>query len=433
MSQIDFHSSFQPAIAPYTPPPPPPPPPEPAPVAAPIQDQNQLQVQTQPPESFDLGALPWDAAVEAPAEAAVAEEVAPKTPSLLENPAFKELSEADQKALTSFLETASEGLEPEAAEALSVQLSQMLNDGKLTATDSFGKRTVDYLSQFNGSGLVKSLGKETTKAEVARDLIKALAEPGKLTQGEGTLDCAEATLEATLAFTKPADYARIAVGLATRGYAPIPGTPRTHSDDYGGPDSLSLPRSFESKGRSPLSALIQASFNEKVQSRSDDDFAFHSFNRGSTGLGANQVALLYDGILGKDHLTVYAQKGVDLSAALKFALGNAPDSVVKVTMKSDTGLHGVAVTGVSDAGVDVWDPATGAITTMPKEEFNNLVVRATLDRSAFLQRSDDQQVRNVQMRANMDEWQRNSGEGYYQSGNDQAEGGGRVASSATKR
>ncbi|MNL64197.1 hypothetical protein D3C87_1883900 [compost metagenome] len=49
-------------------------------------------------------------------------------------------------------------------------------------------------------------------------------------------------------------------------------------------------------------------------------------------------------------------------------------------MRSEDGLHAVAVTGISDKGVAIWDPATGKHETLSPAVFNSLIVRATLDR-----------------------------------------------------
>ena len=432
MSQIDFQSRFTNMMAAFTAPA------APAsnapalagtPEAAPLADQNHVQAQA--PQAPEMGALPWDPAIDAPKEPAIAHEI-----PITENPKFLELSEKDRATVMTLLETASAGLEPGEAKDLSVRLSRMLDSGALTDIDTFKKSTLHYLADFNKESIHSSLKKHASKGELARDLITALSEPGKLMQGDSASSCAEATLEATLAFTQPADYARIAVGLATKGAAPIPGTPNDQqSNFFGGPpqDFLQLDANVQPKGRSALSSIMQQSFNAKVSSREEVPFYLANLDI-DTGLDANQVAMLYDGIIGKNHLTLYAERGVDMTPAIKFALENAPDSVVKVTMQSDAGLHGVAITGVSEKGVDIWDPALGEIVTMPADEFNQLVVRATLDSGAFLQKSEDKEIRTLQSQFQRQQWS-NENEFANSSGSDRGkapEKGGRLGSRGRK-
>jgi hypothetical protein len=402
-------------------------------------DQNQVAHTLA--EAGEMGALPWDL-----------EELQDPQALFTETAEFQALSPEQQQAVQEFFATAApEGTAPEQAAAIAEQLANALTHGRLTAEDAFGKTTLDHLSAFNQAPLHASIEGETSKAEIAQNILKALSNPASLTQGVDTLDCAEATLEATLAYSQPADFTRIAVELATQGAATIPGSPATP-----GSEQMPLVMLGERAERNMLSHMMQGSFKAKVDGRPALELQAldKAGNLQRTGLDSQKVKLLYDGITGKDHLTLYANKGVNLVPSLKKALENSDSGVVKVTMKSDKGLHAVAVTGFSNEGVNIWDPATGEGKVISNKEFNSLLVRATVEREA-LDRGK-QKENNVTTRAEVDhavnaskELEREVAAGFasifsrlttsVENFIDKLtamfgqEGGGRVASTATKR
>lgn len=296
---------------------------------------------------------------------------------------FKALSPEQQTVLKGFFDGAAVGASTEQINEAALGILSGLKKERFTAKDAFGQSTLDHLEQFNRNGLVI---RGEDKAAMGRDLLNALVHPETLTQGEDTLDCAEATLEATLAYSQPADYARIAVGLLTRGSASIPGPPGS-SDRYGedgqfGPGVLQLATAGNSAGRDRLSFFMQRSFEAHVASRQDAENFWLAGQ--DTGLNAHQVKMLYDGIIGKEHMTIYANQGVDVTAAVEKALKdqNTPSATVKVTMREGGMLHAKAVIGSSPEGLTLWDPATGKTENLSREEFNRQVARATLVGSA---------------------------------------------------
>lgn len=343
-----------------------------APVSTPshslASDQNQVKVGSV--RASEMGDLPWDAA-----------DVQNPQLRFTETAEFQSLSPEQQATVKEFFATsAPEGTAPEQAATIADQLATLLTHGKLSEKDAFGATVLDHLATFNQAPLHESLQGQTSKAEIAQDLLKALSDPASLTQGVDTLDCAEATLEATLAFSQPGDFARIATQLATKGSATIPGSPKTP-----GSEEMALVTLGNRAERNMLSHMMQGSFKAKVDGRPPLELkALDGAGKlEKTGLDSSQVKMLYDGITGKDHLTLYAADGVNLVPSLAKALENSESGVIKVTMKSDTGLHAVAVTGFSEEGVSIWDPATGEARIMSNTEFNSLLVRATVDREAL--------------------------------------------------
>lgn len=389
MSQINLPAQQPSIVSPLAPASPPSEAPaNAAPPSGPLKDQNR--VRTQQPQRPDLGPLPWDSP---------AEKAASPSATFTQSPEFQRLGEQEQATLEAFYAISSEGAEPKAARKIARQLGELLKQGKHEKADAFGGNLLDHLAAFNQAPLHASLESKTSKGQVARDLLKALSDPTGLGQGKRTSNCAEATLEATLAFGQPADYARIAVGLATKGEATIPGPPQGPH-----PDTLALNMMGEASGRSTLSFMMQRSFKAKVDERWSiwlkvkDFFGFEDKDK---GLNANEVKMLYDGIIGKDHLTVFADPGVNLLPAIDHMLQRAPDGAIKATLRSEEGLHAVAVQAISSEGVTIWDPATGKTDILPKDVFNELLVRATFDREQVLEPTSDWQLRRTQHQIRM--------------------------------
>lgn len=285
---------------------------------------------------------------------------------------FKALNPGQQQTLKGFFKEATEGATADQINKTAMAVLRGLKNERFTTKDTFGQTTLDHLDKFNQSGLTRALRRED-KGDLARDLLNAVVNPGSLTQGKDTLDCAEATLEATLAYSQPADYARIAVELVTKGTASIPGSPGGHH-----PASLQLATAGTMDDREHLSFYMQRSFEAHVSNRGAEDYG--EYAGGDQGLNSRQVKMLYDGIIGKEHATIYANRGVDVTAAVEQALKaqNSEFAVVKVTMRDGENLHAKAVIGSSEAGMTLWDPATGKTETMSREDFNKQVVRATL-------------------------------------------------------
>lgn len=344
-----------------------------APAAAPSTDRNLVRDMLD--RTLDLGALPWDLP-------GLMDKVkqAPSAPAAFTtSAAFKKLETADQETVQKFFDTAARGIDGGRLHQLEQDVQGLLDSGKLSETDTFGKSAMAHLTSFNDAPLHDSLA-STSKGELARDMIKALARPESVRQGGTTNDCAEATMEATLAYSHPADFTRIATELATKGAASIPGGPNGPN-----PDTLKLSVDGERDGRSALGFMMQNSFGKHVTDMLQGVMSAIVSLGGDKGLNANQVKTLYDGVLGTDHVTVFAKQGENLLPAIQEELGKqgVENPSVKVSMRNQEGyLHSMAVTGISGDSVSLMDPRTGQKTTMSSDEFNSLAARAILERPA---------------------------------------------------
>ncbi|MBO9541254.1 hypothetical protein J7643_11755 [bacterium] len=344
-----------------------------APAAAPSSDRNLVRDMLD--RTLDFGALPWDLAGRAPAP-----QQAPKAPAAFtKSESFNKLSAADQQTVQTLFDTASRSVDDTKLGEIEQDVQTLLESGKLSQNDTFGKSAVGYLETFNQSPLHDSLS-GTSKAELAQDLLKALANPESVKQSQSLDDCAEATMEATLAYSHPADFVRISTELATKGEASIPGGPKGPN-----PDTLKLSTSGSRDGRSALGSMMQDSFGKHVTSIFQGILSAIVSLGGDKGLNANQVKSLYDGVLGTDHVTVFAKKGENLLPTIQEELAkqNTENPSVKVSMRNQEGyLHSMSVTGISGDSVSLWDPRSGERTTMSSEEFNSLAARAMIERSA---------------------------------------------------
>lgn len=344
-------------------------PPKTAATPAPTTDRNTIRDLID--RNMDLGALPWDLPNLGP--------VTPKEPpSFVKGAAFEKLATSDQETVKKLFDTASRGVEGGGLRQLEHDVQDLLASGKLLEKDTFGKSAMEHLASFNENPLHDALA-GTGKGELARDLIKALAQPESVRQGGTTNDCAEATMEATLAYSHPADFARIATELATKGEASIPGGPKGPN-----PDTLKLDVDGDRDGRSALGFMMQHSFGQHVTSVLQGILSALVSLGGDKGLNANQVKTLYDGILGTDHVTVFAKQGENLLPAIQEELAKqgSENPSVKVSMRNQEGyLHSMAVTGISGDSVSLWDPRTGQHTTMSSDAFNSLAARAMLERT----------------------------------------------------
>ncbi|HEY9855806.1 MAG TPA: hypothetical protein V6D05_08735 [Stenomitos sp.] len=287
------------------------------------------------------------------------------------------LTSEQKQVMSDFLATASVGASPEQRQALAEDMELALKKDRLTAADTEGKTTLDYLKEYTQSALNPGLG-TGSKGAVARDLIHLLAHPEATSQGQGTQDCAEATFEATLAKKQPADFARIAVGLATKGEASIPGV-------EGGPqpDRLTLPPydAAQQAGRDPISFAMQGAFAHYAGAGAIDE-----------GLTAAQVERLYGGVTGEGFISFTPETMVkNIVAVLQnptfvanlFANHDNKNDIGKVTIDNGGVLHSLAVELIRLDGASLFDPNTGERFKMPLDEFLAKAVRVTVPKRWF--------------------------------------------------
>lgn len=286
------------------------------------------------------------------------------------------LTAPQKQAINDFLAVASVGASPEQRATLAADMEQALVKKDLTAVDTYGKTTIDYLKEYTQSALTPELG-ASSKGAVGRDLVHLIAHPEATTQGQDTLDCAEATLEATMARSQPADFARIAVGLATKGEAVIPGV-------EGGPqpDRLVLPPYDASKqaGRDPISYAVQGAFARYAGAGAINE-----------GLTADQVEHMYGGVTGDEFVTFTPETMLKNVAAVlqnptfvaNLFADHSKKDIGKVTIDNDGVLHSLAVERIKLDGARLFDPNTGERFTMPLDEFLAKTVRATVPKRWF--------------------------------------------------
>jgi hypothetical protein len=301
----------------------------------------------------------------------------------------KPLTDDQKQVLERFYMTATKNATPEQARQVDKDLYSLFDlvrfrSGKaLVKADQFGQNMLDYLKQFNGSDLSPKVPGD--KSEVARDILANITR-SVVSQGDNTLDCGEATLQQMLGNDHPADFARVAVGLATKGEAKIPGEAPGPQ-----PDTLKLPdlNPSDRAGRDPLSFAIQKSFENYAGTTAQD------------GLTGKQAEHLYNAVLGADFVTISRESFMANAAnilstggALLSNVMNAPElqGGVKATVKADGIYHSVEVTRFAFPNIEYFDPQLGKRLQMPVFEFYQDLVRVTLPRSILVDNGQDPNV-----------------------------------------
>ena len=104
------------------------------------------------------------------------------------------------------------------------------------------------------------------------NLVKHLAVPESIIQGEGTWSCTVASLQATVAQMATARYARMVIDLATTGETKVPGNDRIQADRRG--------LRNEADGRDAIEDLFQESKLSAAQKWEDAPRGKASFTAG---------------------------------------------------------------------------------------------------------------------------------------------------------
>ncbi|MEB3204926.1 MAG: hypothetical protein VKP57_09525 [Candidatus Sericytochromatia bacterium] len=144
-------------------------------------------------------------------------------------------------------------------------------------------------SAFAAGGAAPAAPKAPDKAgQLLLNLVKHLAHPESIIQGEGTWSCTVASLQATVAQMAPGRYARMVVDLATTGQTKVPGNARIDADHRG--------LRNEADGRDPIEDLFQESMLSAAQRwegkdkpalglAADGDYGGGAYGRGAYGSG----------------------------------------------------------------------------------------------------------------------------------------------------
>lgn len=281
-------------------------------------------------------------------------------------------------------------------------------------------------SAFAAGGAAPAAPAAPDKAgQLLLNLVKHLAHPESIIQGEGTWSCTVASLQATVAQMAPARYARMVIDLATTGETKVPGKERIEADHRG--------LRNEADGRDPIEDLFQESmlsaaqaWDDKAKGKpaagqaSDDDFGRGAYGggrrygngayRGGRRYGGDDEAVAGRGLTAESYTRLVTEvfgKGHDLLRAtpesplergetmhlLQAALKRGPVPA-GVTFPSEDGKttmhHAIRVVGVQDdsgrstlrpdkkidgqkpgkpAVVIVADPQTGEQRSVPIDRF----------------------------------------------------------------
>jgi len=145
--------------------------------------------------------------------------------------------------------------------AVAADLGVLLAAGKLTGEDSEGQTVLDRLVGVLDRQPDPQLG-EIGAQELVRQIVGDLARPFNIFQGKGTVTCAAASIQSSLACDQPAEYARIATQLLFDGKANLPNAEREMELD---PAGLSL-----DEGRTALGDVMQESLASYARQFDDD-------------------------------------------------------------------------------------------------------------------------------------------------------------------
>ena len=289
------------------------------------------------------------------------------------------LTASQKKTIYDTYGLASEGLSDAGADRVADQLAILVKNAKMVngkeysghiyTPDASGKTVFDHLEQLLRGPLAPEFA-AVGKPELTRQLVERLAAPEAVQQGTDTLDCTLATLEAELAFLRPSDFTRMAVGLITRGSAPL-------ADGSVMPAAKLDPAN--QAGRNDLDFAMQSALGALATGRDSWDSA--------TPIDAAASERLHEQTMGGDWTTL------DTNQVFTFLMGLAfnPDAgtilkdmrndvggLPKLTMRFDDGsLHSMVLVEAHWDRVGLWDPIGGKVTHMSPFDFANQFVRAT--------------------------------------------------------
>ncbi len=104
-------------------------------------------------------------------------------------------------------------------------LGLLLDQGKLSQTDAKGKTILDHLAARLDQPVHADVADGLNRSQehnALHEIVRTVAHPGAINQGEGTYTCTTAVVQQMLARTMPADYVGMATGLIFDGVAAAP-------------------------------------------------------------------------------------------------------------------------------------------------------------------------------------------------------------------
>lgn len=147
-------------------------------------------------------------------------------------------------------------------------MRKMLQEHRLEVKDTKGETLIDTLAKRADQPLQEAMQANSQTGGILQSVIKQVAYPDRVYQGENTNTCASTALQGILATEDPAEFARIATGLVFDGQV-----------DLQGGANLKLDASKVNDGadgdRSQLSDALQTSFDtfaKQFPAESETDF-----------------------------------------------------------------------------------------------------------------------------------------------------------------
>lgn len=285
----------------------------------------------------------------------------------LEAAALKKLSPAEQKQYEAVKQRCLDANDPVAALAL----EKLLLDGKLPGEkDLRGEgTTLDHLAKLADDET--PLAEGIDRNQLVTDLVQELATPSSIRQGErGT--CAPTTIAIQLAMNDPAEYARIAAGLASpEGTVTLAGGQTiTREEGTAAPDSTT---------RSVTQRLIGSAFMELANG--DRDYQ----NESGEGAGAwsDKLDVLYEAVTGRtmsdQRLTTDEQRANAMDVIDTQLRAGA---TVPVALSWGDGYHKVLVTGTETIDGKEYVTYTnpwGREERIPREDFEKRLADISYD------------------------------------------------------
>jgi hypothetical protein len=290
----------------------------------------------------------------------------------LEAAALKKLSPAEQKQYEAVKQRCLDANDPVAALAL----EKLLLDGKLPgAKDLRGEgTTLDHLAKLADEKT--PLAEGIDRDQLVTDLVQELATPSSIRQGErGT--CAPTTIAIQLAMNDPAEYARIAAGLASpEGTVTLAGGQTiTREEGTAAPDATT---------RSVTQRLIGSAFMELANGESDYQ------NESGEGAGAwsDKLDVLYEAVTGRkmsDQRLTTDEQRADAMEIIDTQL--RAGATVPVALSWGDGYHKVLVTGTETIDGKEYVTYTnpwGREERIPREDFEKRLADISYDPRAQL-------------------------------------------------
>lgn len=186
-----------------------------------------------------------------------------------EQQAFKELSPSSRENFFKVYEKiGGTWAEPtKYSKEASAGMRKLLQHHRLEAKDTTGQNLIDVLAKRADQKLDDAMTASTTTGTL-QSVIKQLAYPERVYQGENTNTCASAALQGILATEDPGEFARIATGLVFDGQVKLQGGGTLKLD-------ASQVGSAQDGDRSALSQALQTSFDtfaKQFPAESESDF-----------------------------------------------------------------------------------------------------------------------------------------------------------------